>query len=104
MATLKVENVHTHFGGVRAVDGVDLDVRDGEFLVLLGASGSGKTTLMRTIAGLEKLTSGNVLIGGEVVNHLPPNSRNIAMPSTRTRACSGTSRSRWKRCARSAPP
>jgi len=79
VATLKVENVHTHFGGVHAVDGVDLDVRDGEFLVLLGASGSGKTTLMRTIAGLEKLTSGNVLIGGEVVNHLPPNSRNIAM-------------------------
>mgnify|MGYP002737876895 FL=1 len=49
MATLKVENVHTHFGGVHAVDGVDLDVRDGEFLVLLGASGSGKSTLVKGI-------------------------------------------------------
>ncbi len=79
MATLSVDGLHTHFGGVRAVDGVDLEVRDGEFLVLLGASGSGKTTLMRTIAGLEKLTSGTVKIGGEVVNHQPPNARNIAM-------------------------
>jgi len=79
VATLAVKSLHTHFGGVRAVDGVDLDVKDGEFLVLLGASGSGKTTLMRTIAGLEKLTSGDVLIGGQVVNDLPPNARNIAM-------------------------
>ncbi len=79
MATLEVRELHTHFAGVRAVDGVDLAVRDGEFLVLLGASGSGKTTLMRTIAGLEKLTSGAVLIGGRVVNDLPPNARNIAM-------------------------
>ncbi len=79
MATLQVNGLHTYFGNVHAVDGVDLDVRDGEFLVLLGASGSGKTTLMRTIAGLEKLTSGEVLIGGKVVNTLPPNARNIAM-------------------------
>jgi multiple sugar transport system ATP-binding protein len=79
VATLRVDGLHTHFGGVRAVDGVDLDVADGEFLVLLGASGSGKTTLMRTIAGLEKLTQGQVYIGGQVVNALPPNARNIAM-------------------------
>ena len=88
MATLQVRDLHTHFVGtgsrraaraVHAVDGVDLDVHDGEFLVLLGASGSGKTTLMRTVAGLEKLTSGEVLIGGQVVNGLPPNARNIAM-------------------------
>ena len=79
MAQLTVRDLHTYFGSVKAVDGVSLDVRDGEFLVLLGASGSGKTTLMRTIAGLEKSTSGEVVIGERVVNGLPPNDRNIAM-------------------------
>ena len=79
MAKLTVRDVHTHFGSVKAVDGVSLDVRDGEFLVLLGASGSGKTTLMRTVAGLEKMSSGEVSIGDRVVNGLPPNDRNIAM-------------------------
>jgi len=79
MAKLTVRDLHTHFGSVKAVDGVSIDVRDGEFLVLLGASGSGKTTLMRTIAGLEKSTSGDVVIGDRVVNGLPPNDRNIAM-------------------------
>lgn len=79
MATLQVKNLKTYFGKVKAVDDVNLDVRDGEFLVLLGASGSGKTTLMRTIAGLEKLTSGDVLIGNRRVNELSPSARNIAM-------------------------
>ncbi len=79
MATLEVRDLHTHFGGVRAVDGVDLKVKDGEFLVLLGASGSGKTTLMRSVAGLEKPTSGAILIGDTPVTDLPPNARNIAM-------------------------
>ncbi|OHV85307.1 ABC transporter ATP-binding protein [Ensifer sp. LCM 4579] len=79
MATLETRDLHTHFGQVRAVDGVDLDVKNGEFIVLLGASGSGKTTLMRTIAGLEKPTSGDVFIGGRLANRLPPKTRNIAM-------------------------
>jgi multiple sugar transport system ATP-binding protein len=79
LATLETRDLHTHFGAVKAVDGVDLDVKDGEFIVLLGASGSGKTTLMRTIAGLEKPTSGEVYIGGRLANHLPPKTRNIAM-------------------------
>ena len=79
MAVLEVRNLSTHFGGVKAVDRVDLTVNDGEFLVLLGASGSGKTTLMRTIAGLERPSEGEVLIGGEQVNDLGPNSRNVAM-------------------------
>ena len=79
MAVLEVRDLSTHFAGVKAVDGVDLKVKDGEFLVLLGASGSGKTTLMRTIAGLERPTHGEVLIGGEPVNHLGPNARNVAM-------------------------
>ena len=66
-------------GHVRAVDGVDLATEEGEYLVLLGPSGCGKTTLLRTIAGLEEPTEGEVLIGGRVVNELPPRARKIAM-------------------------
>jgi multiple sugar transport system ATP-binding protein len=62
-----------------AVNHVDLETEEGEFLVLLGPSGSGKTTLLRMIAGLEQPTSGEVLIGGQVVNHLSPRERKIAM-------------------------
>ncbi len=65
--------------GSAAVDGVDVESRDGEFLVLLGPSGSGKTTVLRMIAGLEEPTSGDVLIGGRVVNALSPRERGIAM-------------------------
>lgn len=79
MATLQTQQLYTYFNGVKAVDGVDLDVADGEFLVLLGSSGSGKSTLMRTIAGLEKPTSGEVYIGGRLANELRPKERNIAM-------------------------
>jgi multiple sugar transport system ATP-binding protein len=66
-------------GSVGAVVDVDLESREGEFLVLLGPSGSGKTTLLRMIAGLEEPTSGQILIGGEVVNDLTPRERRIAM-------------------------
>jgi multiple sugar transport system ATP-binding protein len=66
-------------GGVGAVVNVDLESREGEFLVLLGPSGSGKTTLLRMIAGLEQPTSGDILIGGRVVNDLTPRERRIAM-------------------------
>src|SRR5712692_7317167 len=66
-------------GNVGAVVNVDLETREGEFLVLLGPSGSGKTTLLRMIAGLEEPTSGEILIGGRVVNDLPPRERKIAM-------------------------
>jgi multiple sugar transport system ATP-binding protein len=65
--------------GENAVDGVDIETRDGEFLVLLGPSGSGKTTVLRMIAGLEDPTSGDVLIGGKVVNDRTPRERGIAM-------------------------
>ncbi len=64
---------------VTAVDGVDIETGEGEYLVLLGPSGCGKTTLLRTIAGLEDPTAGEVLIGGNVVNGLPPRARKIAM-------------------------
>jgi ABC-type sugar transport system ATPase subunit len=66
-------------GKVRAIDGVDLATKEGEYLVLLGPSGCGKTTLLRTIAGLERPTSGDVLIDGQVVTDLPPRARKIAM-------------------------
>src|SRR5215470_4900394 len=66
-------------GNVGAVNNVDLESREGEFLVLLGPSGSGKTTLLRMIAGLEEPTSGEILIGGRMVNDLTPRERGIAM-------------------------
>ncbi len=79
MATVEARRVSKHFDDVRAVDGIDLAAAEGELLVLLGPSGCGKTTLMRLIAGLERPTSGEILIGGAVVNDLPPRARNIAM-------------------------
>ncbi|MBW3665015.1 MAG: ABC transporter ATP-binding protein [Actinobacteria bacterium] len=80
MAVVEVRDLTKTFDGdVRAVDGVDLATEEGEFLVLLGPSGCGKTTLLRMIAGLERPTSGEVLIGGNVVNVLPPRARQVAM-------------------------
>src|ERR1043166_77423 len=79
MATVEARGVKKFYGEIHAVDGVDLLTRDGEFLVLLGPSGCGKTTLLRMIAGFEMPTVGQVLIGGEVVNNLPPRARKIAM-------------------------
>src|SRR5213595_53900 len=79
MAGVEIRHLSKRFGGLHAVDDVDLQIREGEFLVLLGPSGCGKTTLLRMIAGLEKPTSGDVVIGGRVVNDLPPRARKIAM-------------------------
>jgi multiple sugar transport system ATP-binding protein len=70
---------HYRSGDIPAVDGVDIRTNEGEYLVLLGPSGCGKTTLLRTIAGLEEATAGEVLIGGNVVNGLPPRARQVAM-------------------------
>jgi multiple sugar transport system ATP-binding protein len=81
MAVVEVRNLRKHFDGgkVHAIDGVDLATAEGEYLVLLGPSGCGKTTLLRTIAGLEEPSEGDVLIGGQVVTGLPPRARKIAM-------------------------
>ena len=79
MARVEIRGVSKSFGGVRAVNQVDLETAEGEFLVLLGPSGCGKTTLLRMIAGIEEPTAGDILIDGRVVTHLPPRMRNIAM-------------------------
>src|SRR5690242_17650621 len=79
MAAVAAKDIKKQFDEVTAVNGVSLEARDGEFMVLLGPSGCGKTTLLRIIAGLEKQTSGDVVIGGHVVNDLPPRARGIAM-------------------------
>ena len=80
MAGIEIRNLRKQFGDLHAVDGVDLSIRDGEFLVLLGSSGSGKTTLLRMIAGLERPTAGEISIGGERVDgDVPPRARGIAM-------------------------
>jgi multiple sugar transport system ATP-binding protein len=81
MAVVETRNLVKVFkqGELGAVNNVNLETREGEFLVLLGPSGSGKTTLLRMIAGLETPTSGEIRIGGDVVNHLSPRERGIAM-------------------------
>src|SRR3954465_8830851 len=80
MAELEFRNLRKVFaGGAVAVESLDLVVADGEFLVLVGPSGSGKTTVLRMAAGLERASSGDVLIGGEVVNDVAPPHRDIAM-------------------------
>jgi multiple sugar transport system ATP-binding protein len=79
MAIVETRHVTKLFDGVCAVDGVDLLAKEGEFLVLLGPSGCGKTTLMRMIAGLERPTSGDIAIDGDIVTDLPPRVRNVAM-------------------------
>src|SRR4051794_13209295 len=79
MADVRFHAIRKTFGKVTAVDDVDLEVADGDFVVLLGPSGCGKTTLLRCLAGLEKVDGGRVLIGGRDATNLPPRRRKIAM-------------------------
>ena len=80
MAGVRIEELSTVYpNGVRAVDGLDLQIADGEFFALLGPSGCGKTTLLRTIAGLEQATTGSVHIGQRDVTRLEPGKRRVAM-------------------------
>ena len=79
MAELKLVGATKSFGAVKTLHGIDLEVRDGEFVAFVGPSGSGKSTLLRVIAGLEPVTSGEVYIAGERVTHLPASDRGLAM-------------------------
>ena len=79
MAAVFTRDIVKKFDEVSAVDGITLTVPDGEFMVLLGPSGCGKTTFLRIICGLERQTSGDLMIGGNVVNDIPPRARGVAM-------------------------
>ena len=79
MASVEVSNVRKSFGGLEIIHGVSMRVEDGEFVILVGPSGCGKSTLLRMIAGLESISSGELLIDGRVVNNVPPKERDIAM-------------------------
>lgn len=79
MASVTIDNVFKKYGDLQVIHGVELDINDGQFVVLLGPSGCGKSTLLRMLAGLEHITSGEVSIGSRVVNNVHPKDRNIAM-------------------------
>jgi ABC-type sugar transport system ATPase subunit len=79
MASVKLERIFKRFGDTEVVSGVDLDIPDGDFVVLVGPSGCGKSTVLRMIAGLETVSDGNLYIGNRLVNHLSPRDRDVAM-------------------------
>jgi multiple sugar transport system ATP-binding protein len=79
MAAVSIRSVHKHFGSTHVIRGVDIEIANGEFCVLVGPSGCGKSTLLRMIAGLEQIAEGEVAIGDVVVNRVPPKERDIAM-------------------------
>ena len=79
MATLKINDINKNFGKTEVLKGINLDIKHGEFLVLLGPSGCGKSTLLNTIAGLETSNSGDILIDDHIVNNMEPSDRDIAL-------------------------
>jgi multiple sugar transport system ATP-binding protein len=79
MAPVAIRDVRKSFGATTVIHGVNVTIRDGEFVVLVGPSGCGKSTLLRMIAGLENITGGEISIGSRVVNNLPPKERDVAM-------------------------
>ena len=79
MAEVRIRDVHKRYGDVHVIRGVNVDIADGEFVILVGPSGCGKSTLLRMVAGLEEISDGQVSIGDRVVNNLPPMERDIAM-------------------------
>ena len=80
MAQVKLSNIVKHYDdGTQVIHGIDLDIRDGEFVVFVGPSGCGKSTLLRMIAGLESITGGELTIGGQLANDIPPAKRGLAM-------------------------
>ena len=79
MASIDIAAIRKAYGSTHVLHGVDLTIKDGEFVVLVGPSGCGKSTLLRMIAGLEDISSGEIRIGGRRVNDLDPKDRDIAM-------------------------
>src|ERR1700704_4883261 len=79
MAEVRLRKIVKRYDEVEAVRGIDLDIADHEFVVLVGPSGCGKSTTLRMIAGLEDITGGEISIGGDVVNDVPPKDRDMAM-------------------------
>ncbi len=79
MAAVVIRDVEKAFGSTKVIHGINVDIADGEFVVLVGPSGCGKSTLLRMVAGLEEISGGTISIGNRVVNHLPPKDRDVAM-------------------------
>jgi multiple sugar transport system ATP-binding protein len=79
MATITIHQLTKHFGTTQVIRGIDLEIRDGEFVALVGPSGCGKSTLLRMIAGLEQVTGGEIRVDGKAINDVAPKDRNIAM-------------------------
>ena len=78
MAGIQFKDIRKSYGDVAVVHGITLDIKDGEFIVIVGPSGCGKSTLLRMVAGLEQITSGELVIGDRVVNELEPKDRDCA--------------------------
>src|SRR6202795_2851433 len=79
MAKVQLRDIRKSYAGTEVIHGVSIDIADGEFVVIVGPSGCGKSTLLRMVAGLEAITSGEIVIGDRVVNALEPKDRDIAM-------------------------
>ena len=79
MKALKIQNIEKNFGAVKVLKGINLEIEPGQFLILVGPSGCGKSTLLNMIAGLESVSSGDIVIGDRTVTHLDPKDRDIAM-------------------------
>jgi ABC-type sugar transport system ATPase subunit len=79
MTTVQFENIHKYYGETCVLENININVRDGEFLVLVGPSGCGKSTLLRALAGLSDVTEGVMRIGDQIINTLPPRKRDVAM-------------------------
>ena len=90
MARIAIKDLVKTFGIHSAVNGINLDIRDGEFLIMVGPSGCGKTTTLNMISGLETPTSGEIVIGNTVVNDLDPGERGLGMVFQEISPCSRT--------------
>lgn len=88
MSSVKLKNVCKKYDDKIVIKGIDLDIKDKEFVVLVGASGCGKSTILRMIAGLEEISGGEIFIGDKKVNDIPPKDRDIAFVFQMLRALS----------------